>query len=299
MGSAGVSEEFARAARLLPAGLRTAFAQLPAGLMDRAEELRLRAGRAPSIVACGDEVTVLREHTVSAAELQMVLEIATRASVHTYVDNIRAGFVTAGGGCRVGLCGTVTSENGRVSALRQLTSVCIRIPREKRGCADGIYPALTQGGFGSTLLISPPGGGKTTLLRELVRRLSEEGRRVALADERGEVAGSFEGMPGFDVGPRTDVLTGAPKGEGVYLLLRSMAPQILAFDEITAPADVDAASETANCGVKLLATAHATGIEDLRERPLYRRLLDRRIFSRAVVIESCGGERHYRVEELA
>ena len=298
MEPASVSEEFARAARLLPPGLRGALLQLPGELTDRAEELRLRAGRAPSVVAGGDELTVLPEHTVSAAELQMVLEIATRASVHTYADNIRAGFVTAGGGCRVGLCGTVTASGGHISALRQLTSVCVRIPREKRDCADGIYPALTQGGFLSTLLISPPGGGKTTLLRELVRRLSEAGQRVSLADERGEVAGSFEGVPGFDVGPRTDILTGAPKEEGVYLLLRSMAPQILAFDEITAPADVEAASEVANCGVRLLATAHAAGIEDLSERPLYRKLLDRRLFARVVVIENCGGERFYRVEEL-
>ena len=206
------SEEFLRAARLLPPGLRCEMLALPEAVQDGAEELRLRAGRAPSLVIGGDELPVLPEHIVSNAELQTVLEIATRASVHTYADNIRAGFVTAAGGVRVGLCGTVTTEDGRISALRRLSSVCVRIPREKRGCADGIFPALTDGGFLSTLLISPPGGGKTTLLRELVRRLSDGGARVALADERGEVAGSFEGVPGFDVGARTDVLTGAPKG---------------------------------------------------------------------------------------
>jgi len=292
------SEEFLRAARLLPPGLRCEMLVLPEAVQDGAEELRLRAGRAPSLVIRGDELPVLPEHIVSNAELQTVLEIATRASVHTYADNIRAGFVTAAGGVRVGLCGTVTTEDGRISALRRLSSVCVRIPREKRGCADGIFPALTDGGFLSTLLVSPPGGGKTTLLRELVRRLSDDGARVALADERGEVAGSFEGVPGFDVGARTDVLTGAPKGEGVYLLLRSMAPQILAFDEITAPSDVDAASEAANCGVRLLATAHAAGLNDLRERPMYRKLLDRKLFARAVVIENQGGVRRYHTETL-
>lgn len=295
---ASVSEEFVRAARLLPPGLRCEILALPAEITQRAEELRLRAGRAPGLVLDGKEQTVLPEHTVSGGELQTVLEIATRASVHTYADNIRAGFVTASGGCRVGLCGTVMAAEGRITALRQLSSVCIRVPHEKRGCANGIYPILTEEGFRSTLLLSPPGGGKTTLLRELVRRLSEDGARVALADERGEVAGCFEGTPGFDVGAYTDVLTGAPKGESIYLLLRSMAPQILAFDEITAPADVDAASEAANCGVRLLATAHAAGVNDLRERPLYRKLLDRRLFERAVVIQNDGGVRRYAVEEL-
>jgi len=292
------SEEFLRAARLLPPGLRCEMLALPPEIRDRAEELRLRAMRAPSIVLGGDELPVLPEHAVSNAELQSVLEIATRASVHTYVDCIREGYVTAAGGCRVGLCGTVSTENGRIAAMRRLSSVCIRIPREKRGCADGIFPALTAGGFSSTLLLSPPGGGKTTLLRELVRLLSDGGARVALADERSEVAGTFEGAPGFDVGARTDVLTGAPKGEGVYLLLRAMAPQILAFDEITAPGDVEAASEAANCGVRLLATAHAADIADLRQRPLYRKLLEQRLFSRAVVIENDGGLRKYSVEAL-
>ncbi|MGI5978485.1 MAG: stage III sporulation protein AB [Oscillospiraceae bacterium] len=291
-------EEFLRAARLLPPGLRCELLTLPESVRSGAEELRLRVGRAPSIVIRGDELSVLPEHVVSNAELQMVLEIATRASVHTYADNIRAGFVTAAGGCRVGLCGTVTTEEGCITAMRRLSSVCIRIPREKRGCADGIFPALTDGGFSSTLLLSPPGGGKTTLLRELVRLLSDGGQRVALADERSEVAGDFAGMPCFDVGERTDVLTGAPKSEGVYLLLRSMAPQILAFDEITAPSDIEAASEAANCGVKLLATAHAAGVEDLCERPMYRKLLERKLFARAVIIENEGGSRRYRVEAL-
>lgn len=291
-------EEFLCVVRLLPPGLRCEMLELPAEIADRAEEIRLRTGRVPSLVVNGDELPVLPEHLVSPAELQMVLEIATRASAHTYADNIRAGFVTAAGGCRLGLCGSVTTEGGKITAMRRLSSVCIRIPHEVCGCADSIYPELTANGFHSTLLISPPGGGKTTLLRELVRRLSDDGRRISLVDERNEVSGSFEGVPGFDVGARTDILTGAPKSEGVYLLLRSMTPQVLAFDEITAPADIDAASEAANCGVQILATAHGTDIADLRERPLYRKLLERKLFTRAVIIKNDDGRREYTVVEL-
>jgi len=292
------AQEYLRAVRLLPPGLRAEFLGLSDEVVEKAEEIRLRAGRAPTVVLDGGETEILPGHTVTAAELQLVLEISTRASAHTYSDSIRAGYVTAEGGCRLGLCGTAVTEGNRISGIRRLSSVCIRIPREKRGCADGVFPELTCGGFRSTLIVSPPGGGKTTLLRELVRLLSDGGKRISLADERCEVAGTFEGQPCFDVGARTDVLTGAPKSEGVFLLLRAMAPQIIAFDEITAPADIEAAWTASNCGVALLATAHGAGVRDLFERELYKKLIEKNIFDRAVVIENRNGKRLYAVEEL-
>lgn len=292
------SEEFMKAARLLPLALRQMVSELPESVMSRAEELRLRSGRPIGVVIGEGETAVAPSVNITPAELQMVLEIATRASVHSYTDSIRQGFVAAEGGCRLGLCGAAVTEEGRISGMRRLSSICIRIPHEKRGCADGILPQLSAGGFTSTLIVSPPGGGKTTLLRELVRQLSNEGCRVSLADERCEVAGCFEGRPCFDLGACTDILSGAPKREGVFLMLRAMAPQIIAFDEITAPGDVEACDEAANCGVRLLATAHAASLEDLRDRPLYARLLERKIFKRAILIHNRGGRRDYTVEEL-
>lgn len=293
------AQEFIRAVRLLPPTLRSEVLELPLSMTDAAEEIHLRVGRTPSLTLDGDETEILPMHNVSASELQLVLEIATRASAHTYADSIRMGYVTAEGGCRLGLCGTASTDGNKISGIRRLSSVCIRIPREKRGCADKVYSVLTNGGFKSTLIISPPGSGKTTLLRELVRLLSDSGNRISLADERSEVAGTFEGQPCFDVGLRTDVLTGVPKSEGIMLLLRSMAPQIIAFDEITAPDDIEAAEMAANCGVSLLATAHGGGVCDLYQRELYKRLLDKKIFSRAVIIENLRGKRRYTVEELA
>ncbi|MDR1132162.1 MAG: stage III sporulation protein AB [Oscillospiraceae bacterium] len=293
-----VSQEFLRAIRLVPPKLRTEMLALSGAAVAGAEELRLRIGRPPALVVSGSEIEILPSHSVTAAELQLVLELATRASAHTYADSIRQGFVTADGGCRVGICGTAVAEDGRITGLRRFSSVCIRIPREKRGCADALLPDLTERGFESLLIVSPPGAGKTTLLRELVRLLSDGGRRVSLVDERSEVAGSFEGQPCFDVGARTDVLTGAPKGEGIFLLLRAMSPQIIAFDEITSPADIEAAEAAANCGVSLIATAHGNGVVDLAERALYKKLLDKRIFRRAVVIENRRGIRHYTAEAL-
>ena len=292
------TQEILRAARLLPPSLRTEVLNLSESITAGAEEIRLRTGRPPAVVVGDTEIEILPSHIVTASELQLVLEIATRASVHTYADSIRMGFVTAEGGCRLGLCGTAATDGDRISGIRRLSSVCIRIPREKRGCADTVYPELIRGGFRSTLIVSPPGGGKTTLLRELIRLLSDSGKRISLADERSEVAGTFEGQPCFDVGTRTDVLTGAPKSEGIYLLLRSMAPQIIAFDEITAPSDIEAAETAANCGVTLLATAHGGGLNDLHQRDLYKKLIDKQIFKRAVVIENVKGKRRYSVEEL-
>ncbi|MFB0919671.1 MAG: ATPase, T2SS/T4P/T4SS family [Oscillospiraceae bacterium] len=291
-------QEFIRAARLLPPCLRTEVLNLPEDAIDKAEEIRLRAGRAPTLVLAGDEIEILPAHRIAASELQLVLEIATRASAHTYADSIRQGFVTAEGGCRVGLCGTAVTEDNKITSVRRLSSLCVRIPREKQGCADEVFKTLTDGGFRSTLIVSPPGAGKTTLLRELVRLMSESGTRISLVDERSEVAGTFEGQPCFDVGSRTDVLTGAPKSEGIFLLLRAMAPQLIAFDEITSPEDIEAAETASNCGVNLLATAHGGGISDLSERALYKKLLDRRIFARAVIIENNRGRRSYRVEDL-
>ncbi len=293
------SQEFIRAVRLLPSSLRLAALELPQSVTENAEELRLRTGCAPSVVAYDKELEILPSHVVKVSDLQLVLEIATRASVHSYADSIKMGFVTAEGGCRLGLCGTAVTEGGKISAMRRLSSICIRIPHEKKGCADSIFSELVPENFESTIIISPPGGGKTTLLRELVRKLSETGKRVSLVDERSEVAGTFEGQPCFDIGKYTDVLTGAPKSEGVFLLLRAMAPQIIAFDEITSPLDIDAVQMSANCGVKLLVTAHGSGIADLHSRALYRRLLESGIFRRAVVITNSGGTRKYFVEDLA
>lgn len=292
------TEEFYRAVRLLPPALRAGAAELPSEAASMAEELRLRCGHEPTVLAAGREIPFLAKHSVTEAELQTVLEIATRASVHSYTDCIREGFLPAQGGCRVGLCGTVSLAGGRVSGIRRLSSVCIRIPGERKGCADGVFPIITEDGFRSTLIISAPGGGKTTLLRELVRLLSDGGTRVALCDERAEVAGVFDGKPCFDVGARTDVLTGAPKAEGIYMLLRSMSPQIMALDEITDPDDLLAAETAANCGVKLLATAHADDMGELSMRPMYRTMVSMGIFENTVIIRNKNGVRDYSVVKL-
>lgn len=192
-------------------------------------------------------------------------------------------------------------REGHSVAFRELSSLNIRVARAFPGIADGLGDKLLEGkNFPSTLILSPPGAGKTTLLRELLRLLSDRfSLRCGLADERGEVAALWRGVPQLEVGRYTDVLDGCPKAEGMMLLLRSMNPQILAADEITAPEDVRAVTMAANCGVAVLATAHGGDVEELKRRPLYRELLAQRVFRRVLLIHRDeAGNRNYEMEAL-
>ena len=261
------------------------------------EELRLRAGQPPAAkTAEGEQPLDLRP--VTAQELRETLSRAARYSVHSYAESLKNGFVTLGGGHRLGVCGTVAEENGQVVGVRGLASLNLRIARQFTGLAAQIVPWIGDGAPQSVLLLSPPGLGKTTLLREWVRLISDKGYTVAVADERSEIAALADGVPQFDVGRCTDVMEGCDKKQAALMLLKTMSPALLAFDEITAPADVEAVSLCAHCGTAVIASAHAANVDDLRQRPLYRAMLELGVFGRAVVIERKGKERCYRMERL-
>lgn len=292
------TDAFARGVRMLPPKLRKVAMALPIKYTDKVEELRLRTGRYPTMLVEGIEREFDVDFRVTENDLRQVLEVATRSSIHAHVDSIKKGFVTADGGVRIGLCGTAVTDNEEITGLRNYSSVCIRIPREKQGCAKGVFTEHFSKQVQSTLIISPPGGGKTTFLRDLVRMVSGSGTRVCVVDERSEIAGTFEGSTCFDLGRCTDVLSAAPKSEGIFLLLRSMSPQIIAFDEITEPKDIQAAQFASNCGVKLFATAHAKSLEDLLMRPMYKSLMERHIFEKLIIISCSQGKRTYSVEDI-
>ena len=230
--------------------------------------------------------------------MRRVLETAGRGSVHTVLDQLRSGYVTAAGGC--GWESAARGPPGRESCspFVGLPLWPFGAPRSAGGGAP-LLPQLAEGGeLSNTLILSPPGLGKTTLLRDLIRCVSlGEGvrpRRVGVADERGELgAGALR----RHLGPRTDVLENCPKAAALLMLLRGMAPQVLAVDEITAPEDLRAIQEAAGCGVTLLATAHGGSWEELRLRPLYRELLDQGIFRTFVVLSLAQGKRVYTVRK--
>ena len=285
-------EHCSLAAALLPPDLRSAAERLPARERRACEELRLRVGHPPTARLPEGE-RPLSGAPVTPRTLAAVLERATGASMHAVADELRRGFVCAPGGVRVGVCATAVCPRGGVETLRDVSSLCIRVARPVPGAGREVLPALRGK---SVLVLSAPGGGKTTFLRELVRVSAEAGARVAVADERGELAGMRGGVPGFDVGPRTDVLTGAPKAEAALMLLRTMSPEIVAMDEIGDASDAEAIRTILGCGVRIFASAHAPDRAALARRSVFRRLLEARAFDALVIISGRGEARRYTVE---
>ena len=287
-------EYFNAAAALLPPSLRAAALALPAAWRAGSEDLRLRLGRAPTLRLPEGE-RPFAQSAVTAEDLAAVLEAATGCSLHACADQLRRGFVCAPG-VRLGVCGAAVLEGGALTGLRGVSSLCLRVTRPVPGAGREVLPRLRGK---SVLVISPPGGGKTTFLRELVRTESDAGVRVALADERGELSGlTAAGLPGFDVGRCTDVLAGAPKADAALMLLRSMGPEAVAMDELGDASDAAAVTALLGCGVRVFASAHASDREELLRRPVFRALLERRAFDALVRIRGVGRARVYEADDL-
>lgn len=265
------------------------------------EELRFRAGQAIHYVTATGETPILNTQN-TPEDLDYILSRACDYSLHTVQEQIAQGYLTMVGGHRMGLCGTVVTDQGQIKTMRRFSSLSLRIAKEWKGIATPLIQQLhTKGQFQNTLIISPPGQGKTTLLRDCIRILSTgEGvspLRIGLLDERGEIAALQQGKPQFQVGNRTDILESCPKGQGLLFLLRSMNPQVLALDEITAHEDGQALIHVTGCGVKLLATAHASHPKDFKKRPLYQQLLRENVFDKFIIIQQTGRGREYHVED--
>lgn len=280
------------AVRLLPSKTAAALGER----FKTAEEFRLRAGRYPCALIGGREEAIA-DRAVTRDDIACVLEKATNASLHAVWQDMSKGFISCGFGLRIGVCGTGVISGGKLTGLRDISSVSIRIPRQSTNCGGEVLKKLCAA-KDNVLIISPPGGGKTTFLRECIRAISSSGVRVAVCDERGELAAVFRGVPQFDIDPASDVMSDIPKSEAALMLLRSMNPQVIAMDEISSPEDCRAAASAVGCGVRVIATAHAASVSDLKRRNVYRFLLAQDVFNNIVVIENNAGVRSYRLETL-
>ena len=243
--------------------------------MEDVLEIRLRLGKPPRFVTRSGWRD--GRGAVEERDLAFVINAASRYSPWTAASQ-QEGYLTAPGGHRIGICGS-----GAGDCIREVTSLCIRVARDVSGIAAGLPLS------GSLLILGPPGSGKTTLLRDLIRKRSCR-QTVSVVDERRELF-----PEGFGRGENTDVLSGVGKPKGIDMVLRAMGPQVIAMDEVTSFEDCAALSRAAWCGVELLAMAHASSVLDLKERTVYRPLVETGLFSRAAVLDR---ERCWHLEEV-
>lgn len=234
------------------------------------QELRLRLNAPPELILNGQSRTL--DRLTSREDLNYCINAASRYSPWSAATTAQ-GYLTAPGGHRIGICGEVICKDGEVTGFREPMSLCIRTARDFPGIGKVVLDLK-----GSVLILGAPGWGKTTLLRDMIRQLGER-NTVGVVDERRELF-----PEGFHRGKKVDVLTGCPKPQGIDMVLRTMGPAIIAVDEITAQEDCRALIQAANCGVRLLATAHAGSSDDFLRRAVYRSLVEQHIFDTLVVL---------------
>lgn len=262
---------------ILPVGFRE---YMNAVNIEGLEEIRLRANKNVILDFGKKKGEFVTDYIVSSGQIMESLEYISTFSLYAYEDDIRQGFITIKGGHRVGLAGKVVLEDGKIKTISNISSINIRVSHQILGCADRIIDYLKSGNsIYNTLIISSPGVGKTTLLRDILRLISDELKlKVSIVDERSEIASCYKGIPGNDVGIRTDIYDCCPKVEGIMLMIRAMSPQVLAVDEVGSDEDLEALTRAVHAGIKLIATVHGQGVYDLDNRM--------KIFDRYICIEN-------------
>ncbi|MDC7286535.1 stage III sporulation protein AA [Blautia schinkii] len=261
---------------------------------DKLYEIRLRVGRPLFLTYDGGECFLRKwgkeQYLVTQEDLKETLEYVSGYSLYAYEEEVRQGFLSVQGGHRVGVTGKVILDGSRIRGMKYISCINVRLAHQIPGCAEQVMPYIqTKDWVAHTLIVSPPRCGKTTLLRDIIRQLSNgrdgiSGVTVGVVDERSELAGCYQGVPQNDLGMRTDILDGCPKAEGMQMLIRSMSPAVVAVDELGKEEDFKAVESVIHCGCKLIATAHGNSLEDILNQPFFRKLMEQRVFERYILL---------------
>lgn len=274
---------------VVPQKYRKKMQQYLQGKWNQIQEIRFRIGQ-PVEWFDGEKHSIGETH-VTRMDMKEMMDYMSGYSLYAFEDEISKGYLTIPGGHRVGVAGQVVVEEGKVKYIQNITFANIRISHEKIGCADVILPyLLEENNVRNTLIISPPRCGKTTILRDLARKISGETLRknVVIVDERSEIAGCYRGEPQKEVGPRTDVLDRCPKAVGMMMAVRSLSPEVLIVDEIGGRQDILALQEVLKCGCSVIATAHGEQWESWMKRPDMQELFQKKFFERYILLKQSG-----------
>ena len=275
---------FASAMKLLPANTALAASGLPEEVRCRINEIRLRIGRPVALTLGGRNEILNGAGTVTKEDIETIISRAFRNSIHSSPEQVCAGYITYENGCRVGFSGTAANECGTVVNVRDINSVCIRIPREVIGCSEEIFAKCLRKRPSSVLLFGQPSSGKTTYLRDLTRMCGNR-YRTALIDERSEIAAVFSGTPSNDVGIFTDVFERYPRKAAIETAIRVMSPQVIVCDEIGSSEDTVSLNYAVESGTCLIATCHCGSVKGLFRKPEISELIAGGIFEYAIWLE--------------
>lgn len=278
---------FRKILEMLPPSIAEELKLMPMTTIQQIEEIRLRCG-VPVILNCSCGERNLAG-SITKEELQQTLNNLIKFSYYAYQDDLAKGFVTIEGGHRVGICGKAVIKEGQPSLIKEISSMNIRFTKELKGCANPLIPTVIKEGRPvNTLIVASPGCGKTTLLRDIARILSKRQIKVAICDERSEIAGMYNSVPSFDLGPRTDVIDGCDKVYGIPMLIRSMAPQVIITDEIGKTEDLRAAQQCLSSGVALITSIHGSCYDDI-ENSTIGPLLKKNFFKNLIFLSKSQG----------
>ncbi len=275
--------------RIFPIKIQAAIQQHVQSKWSQLQEIRCRIHQ-PIELIFDHQVQMIQDHIIHRSQLTSILNQISAYSLYRMEGELREGYITIHGGHRIGLAGKVTVHKRQVHTLQHVTFLNIRIAKEHKGIAYSLLPYIYEGNYQQTLIVGAPKTGKTSLIRDIARFISEgwnhvPSRKVGLIDERSEIAASHQGLPTLHVGSRTDVLDQCPKAEGMMMMVRSMSPEVLIVDEIGSKEDVQAILEAMHAGVTVICTAHGNSLEDIQKRPSFIPLFSARAFSRIVSLD--------------